>query len=160
MINSYLKYLQETKHITLNSNAPCAAYEAVYEKKCPHIRGRCPDQHESKDWNGIFVDYHLDEKWLNDLSNIKGIEMRSSCEGHNKDWVSFIIFRFTKKCKYSPEEIEKRIEATDNITKCSAHIGRGEGQLRIVVAAPTWYGHKDWEKWWSTLAKRIKKAIS
>ena len=84
--------------------------------------------------------------------------MRSSCEGHDKDWLSFIIFRFTNKSKYSPIEIENKIEATDDITKCSAHIGR-EGKLRVVVAAPIWYGHKDWKKWWSTLANRLKGAL-
>ena len=95
MIDNYLQHIQEKKIFTQNSNAPCAAYEAVYEKKCPHLRGRYDKPHEGRDWDGIYVDEHLDDKWLNDLKNIKGIEMRSSCEGHEKDWVSFVIFRFT-----------------------------------------------------------------
>ena len=159
MINKYLNYLQETKAITLNSNAPCAAYEAVYEKKCPHKWGRYDGPHGNKIWDGVYVDEHLEDKWLNNLKKIKGIELRSSCEGHDKNWLSFIIFRFTNNKDYDPIELENKIESTDKITKCSAHIGRGEGKLRVVVAAPVWYGHKDWKKWWSTLAKRIKGSI-
>ena len=71
---------------------------------------------------------------------------------------AFVIFRFIGNYKYTPKVIESKLEATDNITKVSAQIGR-EGKLRVVVAAPTWYGEPTWEKWWSTLAKRISGAI-
>ena len=153
----YLRYLQENKHITKYSKAPCAAYEAVYEKKCPHKSGRFPGQHKQKTWNGILVDEHLKNKWLNDLNNIKGIEIRSSCEGHNKDWLTFIIFRFTNNKSKDPKIIESKLES-DNITKSSAHIGQA-GKLRIVVAAKLWYGQAGWEKWWNTLTNKIKELL-
>ncbi len=156
MLNEYLQYLQENKVITKNSNAPCAAYETVYGKKCPHTRGMHPN-HLKRNWNGMEVDEHLEDKWLNDLNNIKGIEIRSSCEGHDKNWVAFVIFRFLTN-RSDGESVKSKLEANDKITKCSYHIGRG-GKMRYIVAAPIWYKHKDWNKWWSTIANRIKGSI-
>ena len=154
-------WIQENKHITINANAPCAAYETVYEKKCPMRRGMDPS-HEKKMWNGIYVDAHLEDKWLNDLKSIKGIEIRSSCEGHDKNWVAFVIFRFLNPKIEKNENIVNRIisnlESSDKITKASGFKGR-QGRVRFVVAAPTWYGHKNWNLWWSSLANRIKQSI-
>ena len=117
-----------------------------------------PD-HKKRIWNGMEVDVHLKDKWLVSLNNIKGIEIRSSCEGHDKDWVAFVIFRFLEpkleKNKKLVERVISNIEASDKITKSSANIGRG-GRIRFIVAAPTWYGHKDWDHWWKTLVTRIK----
>jgi len=160
-LESYLKNIQEKKVFTKNSNAPCAAYETVYEKKCPNRRGKNPD-HKQKLWNGMNVDINLKDKWLKDLNNIKGIEIRSSCEGHDKEWVAFVIFRFLESSisnnKTLVERVVSNIEASDKITKCSGHIGSG-GKMRFIVAAPTWYGHKDWEQWWNSLSTRIKNSL-
>ena len=109
-LNNYLNLLQEKKVITKNSNAPCAAYETVYEKKCPHKRGMHPD-HKKRNWNGMEVDINLKDKWLRDLNNIKGIEIRSSCEGHDKDWVAFVIFRFLEP------KLEKNKKLVDRISQ-------------------------------------------
>lgn len=162
MLELYLFYLQESKLITKNPNAPCAAYETVYGKKCLHIRGRYVGVHKTRNWKGIEVDEHLKNKWLDNLSNIKEIEMRSSCEGHEADWVTFIIFRLTDKSKESNKSILNKIihklEASDKITKASWSFGM-QGRPRIVVAAKTWYGQPEWENWWNTLATRIKKVL-
>jgi len=157
LYNKYLKQLQENKHFTKNSNAPCAAYEAVYEKKCPHRSGRFLGSHGEKTWNGITVDEHLEDKWLNDLSRIKNIEMRASCEGHNKDWLTFVIFRFADNKSRDPKNIENQLEK-DGITKVSAHIGRA-GELRVVVSTKLWYGQPGWKEWWESLASKIKEGI-
>lgn len=160
-LNYYLEKIQMPGRRLFDKklNAPCAAYETVYGKKCPNRPGRYMKPHETKMWKGIDVDGHLEEKWLEDLSNIKGIEIRSSCEGHEKDWVAFVIFRFLNKNKDRDNIlIKSKLEASDKITKVGADIGNG-GFMRYVVAAPTWYGQPDWEKWWSTLAKRIKGSI-
>ena len=92
---------------------------------------------------------------LDDLNNIKGIEMRSSCAGHDKDWVSYIVFRPTRKMDL--DKVVSKLES-DKMTKASAHIGRG-GSMRVVVAAKTWYGRPDWKKWWDTLANRVRKSL-
>lgn len=155
----YEQYLIEKKVFTKNSNAPCAAYETVYGKKCPStMTGKYFMPHGTKTWNGISIDGHIEDKWLNDLSNIKQIEMRSSCEGHNKERVTFIIFRFLDKSyDRKAKSIEKKLE-TDRVTKASSQIGR-EGQLRFIVAAKLWYGQPGWKEWWTTLAKRIRNSL-
>jgi len=158
LIESYLKHIQERVQSPNKLNAPCAAYELIYNKRCPHNRGMYTGPHESKIWNGIRLDGHLEDKWLNNLSNIKGIEIRSSCEGHNKDWVTFIVFRFLNKNKNRNNKLIKSKLESDKITKVSNDVGN-MGFVRYVVAAKLWYGQPGWEKWWSTIAKRINGAI-
>jgi len=163
MIDIYLNIIQESKVFSKNANAPCAAYETVYGEKCPHRRGQYPGKHYTKTWQGILVDGNLKRKWLSDLANIKQIEMRSSCEGHEENWVSFIIFRLNNPKLESNKRYLTRLilnlEKSDKITKASWSIGRGEGRPRIVVAAPIWVGQPDWEQWWSTLALRVKRSL-
>ncbi len=92
MIDKYLNYIQEQGQRFRGpgkKNAPCFAYETVYNKQCPQVRyGRYPGEDKKKPWGEYYVDEHLDDKWLKDLNSIKKIEIRSLCEGHDKDWVS------------------------------------------------------------------------
>jgi len=161
MLNHYLNMIQEGRIMTRNANAPCAAYETVYGKKCPHIMGRYPKSHKTQLWNGILVDGNLNKKWLHDLNQIKQIEMRSSCEGHDENWLSYIIFRLRdsnlEKKPYLDQLVSK-IEKTDSITKSAWVIGK-QGRPRIVVAAKTWFGQPDWKNWWDSLASRIKQVF-
>lgn len=140
--------------------APVAAYELIYGKRAPAgMRGRYPGNYDEKKWKGMFVDVHLKDKWLNDLNNIKEIEMRSSCEGHDKNWVTFIGFRITTNKESSKKYLEKvKKNLNKGITKCMYEIGQ-QGRPRFIVAAKLWYGQPGWEKWWSTLASRVKQAV-
>lgn len=140
--------------------SPVAAYELVYGTSAPMgMRGQYPGQIEYKTWNGMNVDIHLEDKWLNDLNSIKEIEMRASCEGHDKQWISFIVFRVMPN-KDSDTEYLDKIQSTLNqgITKCGYQAGQ-QGRPRFVVAVKLWYGQPGWEKWWSTLAYRVKGAV-
>jgi len=161
MLNKYLSYIQEGRVISSNANAPCAAYETVYNKKCPNLRGRINS--EERLWHGIYVDVNIQDQWLNDLAKIKQIETRSSCEGHGPERVTFLIFRLTNtKLESDKKYLTKlvlNLERSDKLTKASWSIGRGEGRPRIIVAAPTWFGQPDWEQWWTTLAKRVKRSL-
>ena len=99
LLKLYLKNLNEQRSIN-KKPSPTFAWELVYGKPMKGWRqGRYPFEHETKLWNGIEIDIHLNEKWLNELNSIREIEMRASCEGHSKDWVSFIAFRFKNKNK-------------------------------------------------------------
>lgn len=172
MINKYLKWLQENTNFwkagqgmgqrggSDRKPSPVAAFELVYGKKPPsNMRGMYPGKSEHKNWNGISIDSHIEDKWLNDLNKIKQIEMRASCEGHEKQWVTFIAFRVM------PNK-DKDIKYLDNIKsilnqgviKCGYEIGQ-QGRPRFIVTAKLWYGQPGWEKFWSTLATRVQQAV-
>ena len=163
MIKNYLAYIQEAKVFTTDGNAPTVAYETAYGKKAPFLTGRYFGDHESRLWRGISVDEHLQNKWLNDLSDIKDIEMRSSCEGHTPERVTFIIFRLTDSKKSTDKKyldtLIKNLEKSDKLTKASWSTGRGEKRTRIVVTAILWYGQPGWKEWWNSLAKRVKRCL-
>ena len=139
--------------------SPVAAYELVYGKKAPMgMRGMYPGKSEHKNWNGISIDAHIEDKWLNDLSNIKNIEMRASCEGHDKQWITFIAFRVLPNKEKDSNYLEKvKSYLNQGISKCTFEIGQ-QGRPRFIVAAKTWYGQPTWKKFWVTLATRIKTA--
>ena len=176
MINRYLKWLQENTNFWGKGAgqgqgrgqrgaadrvpSPVAAYELVYGKKAPAgMRGMYPGKSEHKTWNGISIDAHLEDKWLNDLKNIKQIEMRASCEGHDKQWVTFIAFRVMPN-KDNDIKYLNKIKNYLNYgnSKCTYQIGQ-QGRPRFIVAIKSWYGQPDWEKFWSTLATRVKNAV-
>ena len=141
--------------------SPVAAYELVYGKLPPFgMRGQYPGQSDHKVWNNLYVDAHLENKWLNDLSSIKEIEMRASCEGHDKNWVSFIVFRVMPDRDNDIKYLDKiKNFLNRGITKCNYEIGQ-QGRPRIIVAAKLWYGQPGWKIWWSTLSSKVKKAVS
>jgi hypothetical protein len=138
-------------------NSPTFAYIAVYGKEPEQfLSGRSNDPHRI--WNGLEVDIHLKDGWLEALNSIDGIEIRASCEGHSPERVSYIVFRNTD---YDPErarEISARLSRTEACYSL-ADVG-DQGKMRIVVAGKTWYGEKGWEDWWNHLAERIEKATS
>ena len=169
MINKYLNWLHENTNFWKGGQkrggpnrkpSPVAAFELVYGKKPPSgMRGMDPGQSDHKIWKDISIDAHIEDKWLNDLSNIKQIEMRASCEGHDKQWITFIVFRVMpnkdKDIKYL-EKIKKFLN--QGKTKCGYEIGQ-QGRPRFIVTAKLWYGQPGWEKFWSTLATRVQQAV-
>ena len=168
LLDSYLSYLQEL--ITKNSNATCAAYELVYNKRCPQQKSGIDTSHDFKTYKKKYqVDRTLKNKWLDDLNGIKDIQMTQLCAGHDKEWIAYIVFlsqrKYGAKSQRYIDKVTTRLEASDSITKSMGSVAGpygyagAEGRIRIIVAAPTWYGHKDWERWWSTITVRIKRAI-
>ena len=167
MISKYLNWLQENTNFWKGGQrggsnrkpSPVAAFELVYGKKPPSgMRGVYPGKSEQKDWNGISIDSHIEDEWLNDLSNIKQIEMRASCEGHDKQWVTFIAFRLMKNKDKDIKYLEKiKKFLNQGYTKCDYEIGQ-QGRPRSIVAIKSWYGQPTWKAWWSTLAIRVKNA--
>jgi len=162
-IDKFLNILEERLKGIDRKPSPTIAWEIVYNNKMKEWRGgRYPYQHKTKIWNGMSVDYNLKDKWLNDLNNIKEIEIRGSCEGHDKDWVSYIAFRF-KDSKYENkdyiENFVKKMKKHPN-TFCDWDIGM-EKRPRIVCATNLLFSEnkKEWEEWWNSLSDRIKKSL-
>jgi hypothetical protein len=140
--------------------SPVAAYKLVYNKPAPPgMRGMYPGQIEHKLWNGIEIDAHIEDNWLDDLNKIKQIEMRASCEGHDSQWLTFIVFRVMPNKDNDTIYLDKITKSlSKGVTKCGVDIGQ-QGRPRIVVTTKSWYGQPGWEKWWKTLSQRVKSAV-
>jgi len=174
MMNRYLMWLQENTNFWFKNGpqgrgqrgasdrvpSPVAAFELIYGKKAPSgMRGMYPGKSEHKTWNGISIDAHIEDKWLNDLNKIKQIEMRASCEGHDSQWLTFLVFRVMPDKDNDKDYLDKiKKSLNKGTTKCDYKIGQ-QGRPRFIVAAKLWYGQPGWEKFWSTIASRIKQAV-
>ena len=169
ILENYLSELQEVdfgrRGASGRKPSPSFAYELVFKKPAPPgRRGRPPFPVEYKNWNGIQVDKHLDNKWIKDLNNIPNVEVRGSCEGHDEDWVSYVAFRLDPKYDNNKSFLNKvasRLNKDSN-TVAGFEIGM-QGRPRFVVATPLYYEcdkQDEWKKWWTTLASRLNKTVN
>lgn len=153
------KEIKEIKILETELNSPSLAHLAVFGKKPDEfIRGRAG--HPTKKWNGIDVDEHLKDKWLNELNGIKGIELRASCEGHYEDDVlrpTYLVFRLMPANDDKAGRVAKILSLEDGVYSIADK--GSEGRPRIIAAAKPAYGSSGWEKFWSTLAGKIKNAV-
>ncbi len=138
-------------------NAPTFIYKILY-KQYPRfpLRGRAVN-HPSKLINDIPIDKNIPTNVMKELFNIHAIEMRSSCEGQDKEHPSFIIFRPTNQTPAYVKDIITKLNKNEDI-KAEAEKGN-QGFYRIGVTFHTWYGHKGNRLWWNTLPNKIKKSI-
>ncbi|MBA7684482.1 hypothetical protein ES703_92878 [subsurface metagenome] len=138
-------------------NSPTFAHIAVYGKEPDHwIPGRTGDP--EKEWKrGIMIDKHLKPEWFDELDKIKEIEVRSSCEGHSKERVSYIVFRLKSKFDKYAKKVSAALDKLDGVYSKS-DIGT-ENRPRIVVAGRIWYSQKSWEKWWNELPAKVALAV-
>ena len=144
-------------------NAPTFAYLCLYGKLPPggSLWGRGA-AHEEVIWNGVGIDKAIPIKALDDLKAISKIELRSSCQGGDKDHPTYVIFRLKS---HSEEESEKLANTLNskypkNLSSCSG-IGN-MGLPRIIVVTKLWYSDKNaskFEKWWLGLANKIKSCL-
>lgn len=174
IVDRYLSYLQEQHYIRGprpgKKPAPTFAWELVHGKKYPGWRpGRAPGGAEERLYKGYYVDKHIKDKWLSDINRIKNIEIRSSCEGHGPpgemklDWSTYIGFRLDPsiESKSKANDVIKKLNRDKN-TRAGWDIGM-QKRPRIICAAPLYYKcakHKEWLRWWDTLASRINKAVN
>lgn len=140
-------------------NAPSFIYEILHGRPA-FIRGRTVE-HQTKIWKGIAVDAHIPTAALNELDDIREIELRASCEGSSAERPTFLIFRFCEpKDENEIRIFVKGMNAIEDIW-CGADIG-AMGSFRIGVTAPLWYA-KDPEKftsWWLELPKKIRIVLT
>jgi hypothetical protein len=138
-------------------NSPSLAHKAVYGKEpSTYLRGRTT--HPQKMWNGIPVDKELKSSWLKKINSIKGIEVRGSCAGHDKDRVSYVTFRLDEKRDKEAKKIAKELSKKKDIYAI-ADVG-AEGRPRIVVATKKWHGKKGWSSWWQKLPDNIDSVVN
>lgn len=139
-------------------NAPTFAYKCVYGRS--PITPIYPLYLQSRMYNGLYVDLHLQDEWLNDLNNIDNIEITSTCEGHDSNHITHIIFRPVVQDVKSLEMIKRKLNIGP--TKCIFDIGNG-GFYRVCVAIKNWYrndsNNENWEMWWKTISKKIKESV-
>ena len=138
-------------------NASSMAYKIVYGHYPINMRKGKIGNH--KDWNGLLVDEHLDPNILNELNSIKGIEIRSVCEGHSKEDVLFVIFRPIN------QDLDYVKHITNNLKKCPNTLSGfdigNNGQYRICCTSKLWYdeNNKNWSNWWNNIPKCIKRSL-
>ena len=114
---------------------------------------------ETKIWNGIIVDSNLENRWLEGLNSIEEVKIRSACEGHNINNVSYLKFKVPTDRYLDLEYLRKIIRVLyTGITLCDYDMDK-EGLLIYLVTAKIWYGHPDWKDWWETLEERIRVAV-
>jgi hypothetical protein len=168
ILKNYLLFLEQHelgKGGVKTKPSPTFAWELVNKRKYPGWRrGRYPGKVEEKIWNGMGVDIHLENKWLNDLNKIKNVEIRGSCEGHDKEWVTYISFRVSPKYDKNESFLNK---VCNNLNKHKFTVSGWDigtqDRPRFVVASPLYYGcdkQYEWENWWNNIAKRIDKAVN
>ena len=141
-------YKQDIKFM----NSPTLAHLAVYGET-KELQGR--SDHKQQECDGIEVDEHLKCEWIKELNTIPEIEMRASCEGHDKDRISYVVFRL--KNKDASGVVQTEMNKLNGIHSLM-NVGN-QGEPRIVVAGKTFYGESDWEGWWSSLAGKIKEVV-
>ncbi|MBA7496405.1 hypothetical protein ES702_07013 [subsurface metagenome] len=138
-------------------NSPTFAHIATWGTEPDHwIPGRTGDP--EKEWKrGIMIDEHLKPEVFDELEKIKEIEVRSSCEGHSKERVSYIVFRLKPKFDKYAKKVSAALDKLDGVYSKS-DIGT-ENRPRIVCAGRTWFGQKSWEKWWNELPSKVASAV-
>lgn len=137
-------------------NSPTFAHLAVYQKLPDEfLSGR--SEHPQRTWQGISVDEHLRDEWLDALKAIEEIEVRASCAGHGPDRVSYIVFRLKSGCDVDSKKVSEKLNSTPDCYSI-ADIG-DQGKMRICVAGKTWEGEDGWSEWWKQLAGRIEKVV-
>jgi len=136
-------------------NAPMLAFETVYGKK-RYIRGR--SSVPQKKWNGIYVDKHLKDKWLNELNSIPHISISSTEEGKSRLRVPAVIFRFNNpENDFLAPLLTKELKKYPDLY-VKYDIGM-EGRPRICVAGDKLYGQSGWEQWWDNVPKAISNSV-
>lgn len=138
-------------------NSVSLAHKAVYGKEpSTYLTGRTA--HPQKIWKGIPVDKQLKDSWLKKLNTIKGVEIRGSCAGHNKERVSYVSFRLDQKRDKEAKKIAQKLNKLKG-THAIADVGR-EGRPRIIVATKKWHGKKGWADWWKKTPNQIDNIVN
>ncbi|MFW6219593.1 MAG: hypothetical protein ACOC33_01990 [bacterium] len=143
----------------LNYNAPQFVYNILYNKTPPIMGGR-DVSHKTNIINNIPIDEKIPKNAMLELFKIKEIELRSSCQGQDKNHPTFVIFRLNKPHNESHvKSIVEKLNKYPDI-KSGYNLGK-QNKYRIGVTSDLWYDKdpKTFEKWWISLPKKIKESL-
>jgi len=159
---TYKKYynhidIGDTMNMPKFINSPTAAFKAVYDEDPPMpLFGRTFSLNK-KTWNGLVVDGHLKDSWLESLNNLP-LEIKSTEEGKGPLRPAHVGFRMKEgEDNMAPlmlENLKKRG------FKVYSDIGF-EGRPRIIVAAVlTPEDGVKWNQWWENLPMELANSYS
>lgn len=149
--------LEEATRIPGHPNAPTFTYYTYYGKEpTPRMGGR-DVSHKTRKVNGIDLDVGIPKKSFLEISKIKGIETRSSCQGEDNRHLTFIVFRPLNRDEKTSIEICNNLNKFKDI-RAAYNLG-SNNLFRICVTWKTWYGQKGFDKWWKELPSKIKKSL-
>lgn len=142
--------------------APELAYYVVYGRRPLKQLMLGRSMIPQKRYKNMLVDENIPDHILDELNTIPNIEIRSSCEGHDSDHVSFIVIRPKNQRESYIRQLVGKINKCPN-THCGYDVGNG-GLFRICIATKNWYRGDDadnskWLKWWENLPNCIKKSL-
>lgn len=146
-------------------NAPQFAYKILYNKINATLTGRLYSSSKKKidiNNNTIYIDEHLKDDWIHRINNIKSIEIRSTCEGHDSKHITHIIFRpHNQELEYIEDKVNKLNKLPS--TKSKYDIGNG-GMYRIGIVTRNWYrpnaDNSKWEEWWENSVKSLEEIFT
>lgn len=147
-------------------NSPQFAYRIIYNKINKILPGILYNSFRKlvilDNSQHIYVDENLKDSWIKRLNNIKNIEIRSTCEGHDSKYISHIIFRPNIQ---NIEYIENKVKLLNSLpeTKSKYDIGNG-GLYRIGIATKNWFrknaNNSKWEQWWDNSVKSLEQIFN
>jgi len=138
-------------------NAPTAAFKAVYKEDPPMPLSGRTFSFKKKMWNGLDVDYHLKDEWLNALNKLP-LDIRSTEEGKGPLRPAHVAFRMQPgEDNLVPNMIQVLEEKGFNVYSDTGL----EGRPRIVIAATLTPQDGDkWNSWWENLPIELANAYS
>jgi len=148
-------------------NYPKFAYQILRGKMNPNFTGKLyftPKKKVDIQNLQIYVDEHLKDEWIHRLDRIKGIEVRSTCQGHDSKYVTHIIFRpLNQDLDYIKDKVNF-INKNLPDTKCDYMFGHFDNTYRIGLVTRTWYregtDNSNWERWWEKTISFLEKLFN
>jgi len=139
-------------------NAPTFIYRILNTTSKKFISGS--SNHSTKNINGIPIDEGIPTNVMSELNKIKGIQLRSSCQGENPDHPTFLIFRLIQK--NNTESVVKQV--VDNINSNTGVIAGydlgNDNQYRIgITSRNMYYGKSGFKEFWNNLPNIIETSI-
>jgi len=127
------------------------------------ITGRIPDElvvegrAPRKSWKGKPVDADLQDKWLEELNSIPGIDIISICGGHDIWRPAHIIFCFPGMSDEQEDTLTGTLHTYPGTWALRGEIGKRK-HMRTCMASVFFAGTPIGDRWWSRAAGKIRTA--
>jgi len=127
------------------------------------ITGRIPDEivvegrTPRKSWKGKPVDADLQDKWLEELNSIPGIDIISICGGHDIWRPAHIVFYFPGMSDEQEDTLAGALHTYPGTWALRGEIGKRK-HMRTCMASVFFAGTPIGDMWWSRAAGKIRTA--